>query len=73
MPGRPNSRAEVVCGRTYAAHWYGFRSGPKKRDNGSDIPTVAWCFELRWLPPIRVNEDDPDNMPATFHLVPQER
>ena len=51
------------------AHWHGFRSGPMKRDDGSDIPTAARKFELRWLPPIPINVGDVADMPATIRLV----
>ncbi|AMP37463.1 hypothetical protein LBM2029_07880 [Ralstonia solanacearum] len=55
------------------AHWHGFRSGPKRRDDGSEIPTAVRRFDLRWLPPIPVNIDDPDNMPAVIHPVKSEQ
>lgn len=51
------------------AHWHGFRSGPKKRDDGSDIPTAERHFDLRWLPPIPVNVDDLGEMPTVIHPV----
>ncbi|NKA06372.1 hypothetical protein GO307_04651 [Ralstonia solanacearum] len=54
------------------AHWHGFRSGPKKRADGSEIPTAERHFDLRWLPPVPVNVDDPDGMPAVIHPVKQE-
>lgn len=39
------------------AHWHGFRSGPRLRADGSEIPTEDRAFDLRWLPPIPVNVD----------------
>lgn len=51
------------------AHWHGFRSGPKKRDDGSDIPTAARRYDLRWLPPIPVGMELGEDMPAVIHRV----
>lgn len=51
------------------AHWHGFRSGPMKRDDGTEIPTPVRKFTLRWLPPIPVNVDDVGEMPATIRPV----
>ncbi|MDN3368279.1 MULTISPECIES: AcrVA2 family anti-CRISPR protein [Ralstonia solanacearum species complex] len=55
------------------AHWHGFRSGPKKREDGSEIQTADRSFDLRWLPPIPVNVDDSDGLPAVVHPVTGER
>lgn len=68
---------EVDQGGTHAgprphirrAHWHGFRSGPMKREDGTDIPAVARKFSLRWLPPIPVNLDDVADLPATIRPV----
>ena len=43
------------------AHWHGFWSGPRA---GADRR-----FDLRWLPPIAVNVDDPDALPAVVRTV----
>lgn len=51
------------------AHWHGFRSGPMKRGDGSEIPTGERKFALKWLPPIPVNVDDPADLPATVRPV----
>ncbi len=51
------------------AHWHGFRSGPIKDSQGVAIPTVARPFALKWLPPIPVSMDTPDDLPATIHPV----
>lgn len=51
------------------AHWHGFRYGPMKRPDGSEIPTHDRKFDLRWLPPIAVNLDDPQSLPATIRPV----
>jgi len=52
------------------AHWHGFRSGPMKRPDGQDIPAEERKFELRWLPPIPVNVDDPSDLPAVIRRIP---
>lgn len=51
------------------AHWHGFRSGPMKRPDGTDIPAVDRQFDLRWLPPISVNLDTTNDLPATIRPV----
>jgi len=51
------------------AHWHGFRSGPMKRADGSEIPTQERKFDLRWLPPIPVKLDGLDGLPATIRPV----
>lgn len=48
------------------AHWHGFRSGPLKRADGAEIPTVERPFSLKWLPPIPVNVEDVDELQATI-------
>lgn len=56
-------------GHVRRAHWHGFRSGPRKRADGTEIPTAARKFELRWLPPIPVNLADVDEMPSVVRPV----
>jgi len=51
------------------AHWHGYRTGPKKLADGTEIPTAKRQFELKWLPPIPVNVDDLDAMPTTIRSV----
>lgn len=51
------------------AHWHGFRSGAMKRGDGSDIPVEQRKFDLRWLPPIAVNLNEPGELPATIRPV----
>lgn len=51
------------------AHWHGFRSGPMKAPDGSPIPAAARDFRVKWLPPIPVNIDDLDALPATVRPV----
>lgn len=53
-------------GHVRRAHWHGFRSGPRKRKDGSVIPAEARKFDLRWLPPIPVNLGDLEDLPATI-------
>jgi hypothetical protein len=42
------------------AHWHGFWSGPKAANRK---------FSLKWLPPIPVNVESPDELPATIRPV----
>lgn len=51
------------------AHWHGFRTGPMKRADGSEIPAGARQLTLKWLPPIPVNVDDAAELPATVRAV----
>lgn len=51
------------------AHWHGFRSGPKARDDGSEIPTAQRRYDLRWMPPIPVNLPDGTALPATIRSI----
>jgi hypothetical protein len=51
------------------AHWHGFRSGPIKEVDGSPIRNECRQFTLRWLPPIPVNLESVDDLPATIHPV----
>ena len=51
------------------AHWHGFLSGPMKRADGSDIPAEQRKFDLKWLPPIGVNLNDPSELPATIRAI----
>lgn len=44
------------------AHWHGYWSGPRN-------DTQARRFDLRWMPPIAVNVDDMDQLPATVRPV----
>lgn len=56
-------------GHIRRAHWHGFRSGAMKTPAGDPIPAELRRFDVRWLPPIPVNLDDPDNLPATIRPV----
>ncbi|MBN9461041.1 MAG: hypothetical protein J0H00_07415 [Burkholderiales bacterium] len=56
-------------GHVRRAHWHGFRSGPRKRADGTDIPAGERRFDLRWLPPIPVNLSDIDDLPSVIHNV----
>lgn len=46
-------------GHIRRAHWHGFRSGAMKTPAGDPIPAELRRFDVRWLPPIPVNLDDP--------------
>lgn len=50
------------------AHWHTFLSGPKMRD-GEPIPSAERRRELRWVPPIPVNIDGLDELPAVIRKV----
>jgi len=56
-------------GHVRRAHWHGFRSGPKTRSDGSEVPTSERAFSVRWMPPIPVNLPDVDSLPATVRPV----
>lgn len=51
------------------AHWHGFRSGPRKLPGGNVVPLHDRAFELKWLPPIAVNLESPDDLPVTLHPI----
>lgn len=59
-----------VRGHVRRAHWHGFRSGKRLTEDGTPIPAEKRQFELKWLPPIAVNLDSIDNLPATIKRVP---
>lgn len=44
------------------AHWHTFVAGPR-------ADPVRQERRIKWLPPIPVNVDDPDELPATIHRV----
>lgn len=56
-------------GHIRRAHWHGFRSGPRKREDGTEIAAHQRPFDLRWLPPIPVNLATVDDLPATIRRV----
>jgi hypothetical protein len=51
------------------AHWHGFRTGPLKRPDGSEIPAQERPLAVKWLPPIPINMGSPDELPATIRKV----
>lgn len=51
------------------AHWHTMISGPRLREDKSEIPAAQRKRDLRWLPPIPVNVDDYDAMPAVVRPV----
>ncbi|MBN2701127.1 MAG: hypothetical protein JXR29_06725 [Methylothermaceae bacterium] len=51
------------------AHWHTFLSGRRKRDDGTFIPADERRHEFRWLPPIPVNLEDDDKLPATIRKL----
>ena len=59
-----------VRGHIRRAHWHGFRSGKRINEDGTPIPAEKRPYHLKWLPPIAVNLDGVDNLPATIRRVP---
>jgi hypothetical protein len=61
-------RAALASGRARPrphvrrAHFHGFWAGPRKDEAKQEL-------RVRWLPPIAVNADSPDDLPATIHPV----
>lgn len=51
------------------AHWHTIVSGPRAAADGTPIAAGDRRRELRWLPPIPVNVDDVDALPATVRPV----
>jgi len=51
------------------AHWHTFLSGPRLDDEGQAIPADQRKQSVRWMPPIPVNLDEPEELPATIHPV----
>lgn len=66
--GGPHARPRAHIRR---AHWHTYRTGPRKRD-GIEIPLAERGALLRWLPPIPVNMDALESLPATIHKVCKE-
>lgn len=50
------------------AHWHTILSGPRMR-NSQPMPAAERNAELRWMPPIAVNLDDGNALPATIRSV----
>lgn len=50
------------------AHWHTILLGPRLRD-GELVPAEKRQRDLRWMPPIAVNVDDLDALPATIRPV----
>lgn len=57
--GRARPRAHVR-----RAHWHGYWTGPRVEERAAERR-----FPLRWMPPIPVNLDSPDDLPATVRRV----
>lgn len=56
-------------GHVRRAHWHGFRSGPMKAQDGVPITAEKRRFDVRWLPPIAVNLESIDDLPAVVKQV----
>jgi hypothetical protein len=51
------------------AHWHTFVSGPRLHDDGTDVAPTERRRDVRWMPPIAVNLDDPDALSAVVRNV----
>jgi len=66
--------AEIANGGAHAgprphirrAHWHGYWSGPRSRDDGSQTPSSDRHFKLHWQPATPVNLGDIADLPATI-------
>lgn len=67
QPAAPSGRH--VRPHVRRAHWHTILSGPRKREDGTEIPATERRRELRWMPPIPVAIDDYDTLPATVRPV----
>ena len=56
-------------GHVRRSHWHGYRSGPMKAQDGAPIPAEKRRFDVRWLPPIAVNLESIDDLPAVVKLA----
>ena len=56
-------------GHVRRAHWHTILSGPRIRPDGSVIPAMHRKADLRWLPPIAVALDSPDELLAAVRPV----
>jgi hypothetical protein len=56
-------------GHVRRMHWHGFWSGPKKREDGTELRAIHRRFDVRWMPPIAVNLTDFNDLPATIRKV----
>lgn len=48
------------------AHWHTFLSGKRLRDDGTAIPASERKRHIKWVPPIAINVDDVDGLPAVI-------
>lgn len=48
------------------AHWHTIVSGARRGDDGSNIPSMERKRELRWMPPIAINLEDVQDLPAVI-------
>lgn len=67
QPAAPTGRH--VRPHVRRAHWHTIVSGPRKREDGAEIPATERRRELRWMPPIPVAIEDYDALPATVRPV----
>lgn len=48
------------------AHWHTILSGARKRADGTEIPATDRRRDLRWMPPIPINLESVDDLPAVI-------
>lgn len=54
------------------AHWHTFVSGKRLREDGTAIPANERNRHIKWVPPIAINVDDIDELPAIIKPVKNE-
>jgi hypothetical protein len=65
VPGHHSSpRAHIRSG-----HFHTFYTGKRKNEEGERIPKDKQGLEVKWLPPIPVNVEDIESLPATIRVV----
>ena len=57
-------------GHIRRAHWHMILSGARLTADGAPIAPEKRRRDLRWLPPIAVNLESVDDLPATVRRVP---
>lgn len=51
------------------AHWHTILSGPRRHNDGSEIPSHERRSDLRWMPPLPINVDAIEDLPSTIRPV----
>ena len=69
--GDPSPTGRAMRPHIRRAHWHTILSGPRKAEDGSSIPSSDRLATLRWMPPLPINVDSPDDLAATIRPVRQ--